>query len=425
MLTPGQRIVVRIEKAVVGGDMLARHDGQVVFVSGTLPGEVVEIRIDRVARGYARGTTIEVREPDPARREFAGDASCGGATYGHIVYARQLRLKHDILADAFQRVGGRTLDEPIEIAASAERGYRMRARFRVRAGRLGFVKAGSHDICDPATTGQLLPETERAVEALQSWMAEGWRGVEAVEFAENVAADARVAHIEARGRPPRVETGVLERAGYSGITWGHGRASTLFGSPSVSDRVETLVGGAGLRADVSVRRRATSFFQGNRYLVGALANAVRRHTECDRVLDLYAGVGLHALTHLADGRPRVTAVEGDRRTARDLLANIRALGGGLEVRHLSVEAFLRRTAPEPAAAAIVNPTRSGLSRDALLGLQRLTPARIVYVSCDVATLARDVRRLEGHYALRHLEGYDMFPNTAHVEVVAVLVRRNG
>lgn len=422
MLTPGQRIVARIEKAVAGGEMLTRHDGQVVLVSGTLPGEVVEIRIDRVARGYARGTTIDVREPDSARRVFAGDPACGGAAYGHIAYERQLGLKQDVIADTFRRIGRRALIEPPRIAPSPERGYRMRARFRVRDGCVGFVKEGSHDLCDPASTGQLLPETDRAIQALQTWLAEACQDAEAVDLAENVPADARVAHIECRTRPARVDTAVLERAGFTGLTWGHGRDSTVFGCPTVSDAIGSLAAGAGLRPDVAVSRHATSFFQGNRYVVGALADAVRSRTERNRVLDLYAGVGLHAMTLLADGGRRITAVEGDRRAADDLRGNARIGGGEIEVRHMPVEEFLRRAAPEPEAAAIVNPPRSGLSHEALQGVRRLTPARIVYVSCDVATLARDVRRLEGQYALHHLEAYDMFPNTAHVEVVAVLRR---
>ncbi len=148
-----------------------------------------------------------------------------------------------------------------------------------------------------------------------------------------------------------------------------------------------------------------------------------REAADEPLVDLYAGVGLHAIVQAAVGRRHITAVEGDSRTARDLAANAAQVGDAISVRRVSVEAYLSQAGPGQAAVAIVNPPRSGLSRIALAGLIRMAPRRVVYVSCDVATLARDVRRLvDDAYELVHLEAFDLFPNTAHVESLAVLGR---
>jgi 23S rRNA (uracil1939-C5)-methyltransferase len=139
------------------------------------------------------------------------------------------------------------------------------------------------------------------------------------------------------------------------------------------------------------------------------------------VIDLYAGAGLFALSAAAVRSARVTAVEGDRVAAADLDANVRASGSGATAIHQSVEGFVAAPRHGP-ATLIVDPPRTGLSREALKGIIRLRAGRIVYVSCDVATLARDVRRLvDAGYAVERLDAFDLFPNTPHVETVVVLV----
>jgi 23S rRNA (uracil1939-C5)-methyltransferase len=135
-----------------------------------------------------------------------------------------------------------------------------------------------------------------------------------------------------------------------------------------------------------------------------------------RTLDLYAGGGLFAIAAAQRRGARVTAVEGDRAAAEDLAANA---GNVSDVRtvHQSVEAFLRSAPPGP-EVVIVDPPRTGLSRDALQGVLRLRGRRVVYVSCDVATLARDARGLvDAGYTIVRIDGFDLFPNTPHVETV--------
>ena len=136
------------------------------------------------------------------------------------------------------------------------------------------------------------------------------------------------------------------------------------------------------------------------------------------IVDLYAGVGLFGLSLAAGGAVDVTVVEGDPASGRDLEENARPFAGRVRVEHSSVEDFVRRRSPGNDATFIVDPPRTGISKDALSGVVRLMPTRIVYVSCDVATLARDSRALvNAGYALEGLSGIDLFPNTAHVETI--------
>ena len=139
--------------------MIGRVDGQVVLVGGAIPGEHVQARIDRVGKGVAFAETVGVDEPSSDRRTAFADPSCGGCTYSHIAYPRQLEIKGQVITDAFARIGRLTLPSVVTVKASPEHGYRMRARLHLRGGRLGFFREGTHDLCDARATHQLLPET--------------------------------------------------------------------------------------------------------------------------------------------------------------------------------------------------------------------------------------------------------------------------
>jgi len=165
-----------------------------------------------------------------------------------------------------------------------------------------------------------------------------------------------------------------------------------------------------------------AFFQGNRYLLtGLVDHVVGIIGAAPRVVDLYAGVGLFAVAAVGGRAASVVAVEGDRQAALDLEANA-VTAGGIEVVHQAVESFLDRRRPAP-DVAIVDPPRTGLSKEALAGLLALAAPLIVYVSCDIATLARDVRGLvNAGYGISRVDAFDLFPNTPHVETVMVLRR---
>jgi predicted RNA-binding protein with TRAM domain len=190
-------LTLDIEKAAAGGRMLARHNGRIVLVAGAIPGERVSARLERTERGVMFAEVAEVLQPSVDRRSTMGDARCGGNVFAHIEYPRQLRLKGEIIEDAFRRIGRLPLPEPPPVTGSPERGYRMRARLHVSGGKVGFYLEGTHQVCDPGTTGQLLPETYGWIAAAQRTLdAKALRDVAAIEIAENIPGQERGCHLE-------------------------------------------------------------------------------------------------------------------------------------------------------------------------------------------------------------------------------------
>ena len=417
VLSPGQLISLSIEKPAAGGPMIARVDGQVVLVSGAIPGERVSARIDRLGKGVAYAQAVAIEESSGDRREPFADPRCGGCTYSHIAYPRQLEIKAQVIADAFVRIGRLTLPNDVRVAASPEEGYRMRARFHVLNGKAGFFREGSHEVCDARISRQILPETAAAVEAITDrlQMSGLSSSVGDLEVSENVDGSARAVHLTTIG--PVAEARLSPLQGIDGVTGlsfgGEIRLEILDGTPYVTDML--TVGG---RA-VTLRRHVLAFFQANRFLLASLVDHVCSRTAPNGTLvDLYAGVGVFAVSAAVSRGSRVIAVEGDRVAAQDLDANAVQATGTIEAVHQSVEAFTEQTSVRP-GTLIVDPPRTGMSKAALSGAINLRARQILYVSCDVATLARDARRLvDAGYALARIEAFDLFPNTPHVEAVA-------
>jgi 23S rRNA (uracil1939-C5)-methyltransferase len=413
MIKSGETILVTIEKPAAGGRMIARVDGQVVLVSGAIPGERVLARVERVGKGVAYAETTVVESASSDRRPSAVDLACGGCLYAHIAYARQLAIKSLVIADAFARIGRLTLPGPVTVAASPEDGYRMRARLHMRGAQIGFFREGTHDICDVRLTRQLLTATvdtlERLGAALRPLGPDALRGI---ELAENADASHRVVALDER---TPIEAQILNAlAATEGLTGLSSNAGTR-GTPYVTDVIALND-----EVRVSLRRHVSAFFQGNRFLLRDLAAHVSAQVpQAGGVLDLYAGAGLFALSAAAMQRVRVTAVEGDRVAATDLIANCVAAGDAVVPVHESVERFVRDSV-RSVRTVIVDPPRTGMSREAIDGVLRLQADRLVYVSCDVATLARDARRIvDAGYEIERADAFDLFPNTPHVETVVV------
>jgi 23S rRNA (uracil1939-C5)-methyltransferase len=412
----GDRIRVTIERPAAGGRMIARHEGAIVFVAGAIPGEVVDAEIEKIQRGTAWAIVRDVIERSPDRVDGVPDGACGGSVLAHINYERQRALKAEIIIDAFRRLGRITLDQPIAVIGSPVDGYRMRARLHVRSGRIGFFREGTHSLCEAGPTRQLRPDTLDVLSALERSLATLARPtVSEIELSENVEATERALHLELApdADPSRLAT-LTKMDGLTGVTCApldHPRTMDLWGSPLVVDRV----GGA------TLSRHARSFFQGNRYLLTSLVeHVIGAIDERPAVLDLYAGVGLFSVSAAVAGRGPVIAVEGDRFSADDLKRN--ADGHDITVKVGAVEKFLDHV-PGGVSSVIVDPPRTGMSKEATAGVIRLKAARLVYVSCDVATLARDARLLlDAGYRIASTQAFDLFPNTAHVETVIAFAR---
>jgi len=408
----GERLRLTIERPAAGGRMIARHDGAVVFVSGAIPGEVVDAEIEKVQRGTAWAATRDILERSPDRVDGAPDGACGGSVFAHIAYERQRQLKSAIVDDAFRRIGRITLESPVEVVASPVNGYRMRARLHVRNGRIGFFREGTHSLCEAAPTGQLRDDTIEVIRRLELSLAgEPRPQVGDIEIAENIDASERAVHLELLpdGDASRLAA-VTQVEGVAGASCARpesARTMELFGSTTVTDQI----------LGVRLERHVRSFFQGNRYLLAPFVESVLQHLGRGSLVDLYAGVGLFSLTAQAAGAGPITAVEGDLFAARDLKRNAK---GEITVVELPVERFRARG---KTAAVIVDPPRTGMSKDALARAIELNAPSLVYVSCDVATLARDSRvLLDAGYRITSARAFDLFPNTAHVETVIAFSR---
>jgi 23S rRNA (uracil1939-C5)-methyltransferase len=394
-------IELLIDRPAQGGRMIARLDGAIVLVSGAIPGERVRARVTERRHGVAFAETTEVIEASADRREPPFDPLCGGNLLSHIAYPRQLELKREILADAFRRQARITLEALPAITGSPETGYRMRARLHLAGGRIGFYRERTKDVCDAVQTGQLSTGAAAVVEAAGEALSPSAETIEEIVLAENVAATERLLHVVFKAGAPVIESAQL--------------AASIAGLTGRDVLEETLPGGA------TLTRHAESFFQGNRFLLAPLVTKVATAAGAGNIADLFAGVGLFAAEAASRGA-EVIAVESDPTAGRDLVANLAPFGLSARAVAQPVEAWLngRGSLPE---TVIVDPPRTGLSTETRHRLAALRPEKIVYVSCDPVTLARDVKDfVAAGYQLTQLEALDLFPNTPHVESIASLVR---
>jgi tRNA/tmRNA/rRNA uracil-C5-methylase (TrmA/RlmC/RlmD family) len=423
MLSPGDLIDLLVERPAAGGRMIARHEGQIVFVAGAIPGEKVAARVERVERRLAFARVHDVLEPSPDRREPAGDPLCGGCLYAHIAIERQRAIKAEVIADAFARIGRQPLNDVVPVAASAAAGYRMRARLHVRGRQVGFYREGTHELCDGSATRQLRDGAFTAAARVAAAVDAAGAPAAALAIAEDLAGDQRAMFVEltAPGNLSRSALeGLLAADLASIITVAPNGVRLSAGAPVIADPLGALTDG---RAAGRLVRSAESFFQANRFLLPALVVSVIDSVLPEGgVLDLYAGVGLFAASLAGCGRANIAAVEGAGPSGNDLQENARAFPSLMTAVVGPVERFMSHAGTLP-ATVIVDPPRTGLSPPVLQALVARAGPRIVYVSCDPPTMARDARGLiEGGYELQSLRAFDLFPNTPHVETVGVFRR---
>ena len=411
-------LALQIERPAVGGRMIARHDGAVVLVAGAIPGEQVMARVERVQRRTVWARVTEVVEASPDRVAVEPALACGGHVLAHMTAARQRAIKSEMLADAFRRIGRLGLP-PTPVAESPADAYRTRARVHVRGERWGFFEEGSHTLCDVPGSRQMSAQSADVIGRLCAALARRGAGTSAeIEWAETANGGHRAAHItldRADGKA-MAALGLVE--GLDAATWSaadRDKEHQLWGDGHLVDRVSV----AG--HDVLVLHHARSFFQGNRFLLQPLLDDVMGRLTGSRLLDLYAGVGLFSVAAAAAGKT-VVAVEGADTAADDLRRNA-AAHPGLSYRHAAVEDERDVATAAHADTVIVDPPRTGLSAEVSRALGAGGVPRLVYVSCDPATLARDVRVLvDAGYTMSDVRAFDLFPRTGHVETVLTLSR---
>ncbi|HEX3986825.1 MAG TPA: 23S rRNA (uracil(1939)-C(5))-methyltransferase RlmD [Acidobacteriaceae bacterium] len=427
---------LRIEKAIYGGAGLARVEGKAVFVPFALPGELVEAAIAEENKSYATAELVEVLEPSADRHAAPCPyfGRCGGCHYQHADYAAQVEMKRAILRETLERarVGG--IPE-IEAVTGEPFGYRNRVRLHVEKNpfHLCYKKRNSHvnlpvEVCPIAAPvlGGALGTLNREGEGLGlgAWVQEVELFTDQEQAAMLVALWTEKTKDEAapllgscwgqlQKTLPRVVGAGVFSAERGAMT---GKLLAQAGEGALTYR-------AGAR---SYRVGLGSFFQVNRFLVDGLVDLVTSGEAGGLAWDLYAGAGLFSLA-LTETFHEVVAVETGGAAVRDLRENLRGTHAR-EARHRVVSAetagFLRqaiaqkRPAPE---LVVVDPPRAGLGREVTALLGKVRARNVTYVSCDPATLSRDVvALLESGYRLAKMHLVDLFPQTFHLESVAHL-----
>lgn len=446
-----ERVTLEVLRPAAGGESLAHHDGRTVFVSGAIPGETVDAEITGESRRVLRARTVEVREASPHRitdrRIALGVPGAGGLEFAHVTLEHSRALKEQAASDQLERIGGldaaqvgfRVVPAPMETAAESLRrddildgtAWRTRVQSAVDAdGRLGMLAPGSHTVV-PYDAGVIplavdevnalgltdlrLPGVTRVeVAAGHGSGAVVLRGAAAREQADAVADRARdwtgewsiLAEAGSRTRGARGR-GARNRGGGSARP-----LHTVRGDGWVRERV------TGVDRDLSVR--GDGFWQVHRDAAAVLVASVRSAVgdpDDGTVLDLYCGAGLLGIS-LAEQGHSIVGIEGSAQAVADAVANARGLDARFDVGR--VEGAAEFTG---ARTAVLDPPRTGAGPAVVDALLASPVQRIVHVSCDGATLARDLKRfVAGGFRVSSVVAHDLFPVTGHLEFVAVLDR---
>ena len=433
---PGDSAEALIERVVPGGEGLARLSGVVALVPGGLPGDRVRVRVTEASPRLVRGVLEEVVAPGFARRPDAElcprarDSSCGGCDWPAARLEHHRALKTSLVLDAFSRLAGLRPEELPEPGwRGSARNYRLRNRLHLdRDGRLGFFAPRSNvvanlEVCEIVSRALLarLPAIREHLSGLGPVEGELWTLEDREE--KTLLGELRLGE----GQGLQISSKVKESArgpfdGFRVVEAG-GRVIGADGPASLP----IVAGGASF--DVSV----DSFFQGNRYLLDAFLEEIRtalRAVRSTRALDLYAGVGFMTrplLELAAETRGmEVTAVEIEPSASNSLSKNLQVWhSDGLPLARSfrsSAESFLH-SQKSPIDVLVADPPRAGLSPAVRAGILRLAPRHLLMVSCEPPTLARDLAALKARYAVERLTLLDLFPQTHHVETIALLARR--
>ncbi len=451
MLEKGKIYEALISDYTAEGQGVAKVEGCAVFIPNAIAGERVLVRIEKAQKTWAAGKITEILEKSPHRvqRECPISASCGGCDFWHMDYEEECRLKADRVKQALNRIGGESLEEMPILSAPTCLGYRNKAQYPTasRKGRAyaGFYRAGTHQVVENSRCRILPGETDRVKDLVIDYVnqfkisvydEEAHKGLLRHIYVRRGAVSGQVlvclvlngrklphpeALVERLKTVPGFTTLVLSVNTKRGNTILGEEFITLYGSGFIED---TLCG-------LKFRLSARSFYQVNHHQAQRLYEAAISQaeiTKADTVLDLYCGVGTITLC-MAKAAGKVIGVEVIPQAVEDARENAKRNGienaeffcgdagaAALELEEKGIKADV----------VVVDPPRKGLNADAIEALARFAPRRIVYVSCDPATLARDVALLkERGYQLKNALAADLFPRCAHVECVVCLSREKA
>ena len=431
------------------GQGIAKVEGCAVFVPNAIVGERVLLRIEKAQKTWAAGKIVELLEKSPHRvnRECPVAKLCGGCDFWHMDYAEETRLKVDRVLQALNRIGGESLQEMPILDAPTCHGYRNKAQYPVssKKGRAyaGFFRAGTHQVVENDRC-LILPEETDQVKKIVIDYVNHYR----ISTYDETAHKGLLRHIYVRrgavsgqilvclavnGRKlPHTEVLIEKLCAVPGFTTLVLSVNTKKGNAVLGDEFITLYGPGYIEdtlCGLNFRLSARSFYQVNHHQAQRLYEAAITQagiTKADTVLDLYCGMGTITLC-MAKAAGKVIGVEVVAQAVEDAKDN--AKRNGIENTQFfcgdAGQAALAREAQGiQADVAVVDPPRKGLNGDAIEALCRMAPRRIVYVSCDPATLARDVAIFKTRgYGVQNAIACDLFPRCSHVESIVCLCRQ--
>ena len=430
------------------GQGIAHVEGCAVFIPNAIAGERIRVRIELVRKTWAAGKIVEILEKSPHRvnRECPVAKLCGGCDFWHMDYAEETRLKADRVRQALNRIGGESLEEiPILSAPSCEN-YRNKAQYPVaqKNGRAyaGFFRSGTHQVVENRRCRILPDEMDQVKDAVIDYVNQyrvtvydetTHKGLLRHIFVRRGAVSGQtLVCLSVNGRQiPHVPQLIDRLMAIDGFTTLVLSINQKRGNTILGDEFVTLYGPGYIEdtlCGLNFRLSARSFYQVNHHQAQRLYQAAIGQAEItknDTVLDLYCGVGTITLS-MAAAAGKVIGVEvipqavedAQENAKRNSIENAEFFCGDAGQAALELESKGIR-----ADVAIVDPPRKGLNADTIEALSRMSPRRIVYVSCDPATLARDVALLkERGYKLQNAMAADLFPRCAHVESIVCLTK---
>ena len=428
------------------GQGIAKVDGCVVFVPNAIVGETCKIRIEKAQKTWATGKIVEILEKSPHRkqRQCPLSSSCGGCDFWHMDYEEETRLKADRVLQALNRIGGETLTEMPILSAPTCTSYRNKAQYPVSQKKdrvfAGFYKAGTHQVVENHRCLILPEETDRVKKividyvnqfGITAYDEETHKGLLRHIYVRRGAVSGQVlVCLVVNGRKlPHIEDLIERLQTVPGFTSLVLSVNTKKGNTVLGDDFITLYGPGYIEdtlCGLTFRLSPRSFYQVNHHQAQRLyeaAIAQAQITKDDLVLDLYCGVGTITLA-MAKAAGNVIGVEVVEQAVADAKENAQRNGienaeffcGDAGKAALELEA--KGIIPD---VIVVDPPRKGLNADTIEALSKMSPRRIVYVSCDPATLARDVALLkEKGYTLQSAQAADLFPRCSHVESIVCL-----
>ena len=409
------QLILKADRPVYGGLSIGRHEGKVVMIKGSvLPGETIEVNIEKEKKDYSIAAVTRIIKPSPDRIEPACPyfGTCGGCHLQYIFYEKQVKIKEDILRDCLKRLAKIDIDLSESILSESQWNYRFRGQFKISRGRIGFYRERTREVIDIDNCPLMIKEVNEYLKKAKALLTKVDAGEIHISCGDRCTALLEVTAHSAGSGADRDRLGkIFLDSGFSGIFIGIKDKKVLrYGEHYITLNLE----------DLQYTISPKSFFQSNWELNKAVAAFIKENLlplKGKKVLDLYSGAGNFSL-QLASDADKVIAVEENPCAIEDGRRN-------LKINNIKNCKFIRSSAEnfhmmDNIYIVMLDPPRQGLSSETVNKMLKIMPERIVYISCNPATFARDLKKLLEKYSIESIRMIDFFPQTFHIEALAFL-----